>query len=181
MTKTEADEALTPLPEETIKSVADFRKYIQQMNEDMQKRREAKQRQRAKEQLCYYLDCLIFPILEVVAESFNEPLATGIARLIKEGKNPFRPKDEWNRTKDTETLLNNFLVMPQSKALLTLAKPLLRHNMEWVNQETTWILETVLKEEYPHIYTIIVNTEGGKEWFIDFITDFIKVLKKIAR
>lgn len=161
--------------QDTIKSVEDFQKMLKEQ-------RETRFKEKAKQDICFWMDNGIFPFLEGIAESFDEPLIDGIKRLIREGKNPFRPKkDGWNRTHETREALTGFLMQPQTRVLQTLAKPYIKARMEWIHKEAKWIREEILKEEYPGIYEAIMKTKGGKEWLDTLITDFVKTIKKMTR
>jgi len=160
---------------ETLKS------SVEQMREDIKKKRETKLRERAREQVCYWMDTVVVPFLEGIADSFNEPLLEGVKRLIREKKNPFRPKKDWNRTQETQFVLNSFLNSPQTKMLQILAKPFLKAKLDWVHKEASWVREEILKEEYPQLYEAIMETEGGQEWLDQLITDLMKKLRPLAR
>lgn len=154
---------------------------VEDMMKGLDKQREDRLRERAKQDVCFWMDNAIFPFLDGIAEGYNEPLLVGIQRLIKEKKNPFRPKEDWNRTRETSTVITSFLANPQTRILQILAKPYLKSKMEWINKEAEWIREAILKEEYPDVYEAIIETEGGKEWLDELITDFIKTLRKLTR
>lgn len=173
-----------PLPQLEKKRQANetLRKSVEDMREDLKKKREAKEREDARENICYWMDNAIFPYLEGLAENgYNEDLISGIKRLIREGKNPFHSKNGWNRTQETQGALQCFLDLPQTKVLQTLAKPYARANMQWIYKEAEWIRETILKEEYPDIYDAIMEVQGGKEWLDNLITDFMKLIKRLLR
>jgi len=121
---------------------------------------------------------LYFPYLEGISASFNEPLLAGINRLIKEKKNPFRPKEDWNRTQETKIALAGFFKNPQAKVLYFMAKPYIRKKVEWIHEQAQWIRDTILKTEYPEFYDVIMNTEGGKEWLDQLITDLASTIKR---
>lgn len=167
--------------EEKKKKVDDLEKSIDQLRIDIQMKREAKLRQRAKEDICFWMDNAIFPFLEGVSDSFNEPLISGIRRLIQEKKNPFRPKEDWDRTKEANTALTTFLSLPQTQVLQALVKPYLKAKSEWLQKEAAWVREDVLKEEYPDIYNAIMATEGGQEWLDQLINDFMKTLRRLIQ
>lgn len=154
---------------------------VEELQKDIQKRREARLREKAREQVCYWVDNVIFPFLQGIAESFDEPLLDGVKRLIREGKNPFRPTKHWNRTRETEVVLKSFLNQPQTKMLQVLAKPFLKAKLDWIHKEASWIREEILKEEYPQLYETIMEAKGGKEWLDQLITDLTKKLRPLAR
>lgn len=155
---------------------------VTQMQEQLKERRENAKRKRAREDICFWMDNAIFPFLEGVAGSFNEPLIDGIRRLIKEKKNPFRPrKNGWDRTRETDIALKTFLMTPQTKVLQVLAKPFIRQKLSWINKEAEWVRETILKEEYPDVYDAIMKTEGGEKWLDELITDLMKYLRRSMR
>lgn len=154
---------------------------VEEMEKEIKEKRETRFRDRAREDICFWMDNAIFPFLEGIAESFNEPLIDGIQRLIKEGKNPFRPKEDWNRTRETEHALRSFLSLPQTKVLQVLAKPYMKAKMTWIHQEAEWIREEILKEAYPYVYQAIMQTEGGKEWLDELIGDLTKTLRSYLR
>lgn len=156
-------------------------KTVEEMQKNLEKERQARLRERAKEDICFWMDNAIFPFLEGIAEGFNEPLIIGIQRLIREKKNPFRPREDWNRTRETEIALKSFLLNPRTRVLQVLVKPYIKAKMDWINKEAKWIREEVLKEEYPGFYEVIMETEGGKEWLDELITDFVKTLRKMTR
>lgn len=161
--------------ETTVSSVEELQKKIE-------RDRETRLKARAKEDICFWMDNAIFPFLEGIAESFNEPLIPGIQRLIREKKNPFRAKEDgWNRTRETEIVLRSFLVQPQTRVLQVLARPYIKARMEWIHEKAEWIREEIVKEEYPGFYTAIMETEGGKEWLDELITDFVTTLRKLSR
>ena len=163
------------------KSLETLQRSVEQMRENFEKKKEARLRARAKEDICFWMDNAVFPFLEGIAESFHEPLIDGIKRLIREKKNPFRPKKDWNRTRETQIALTGFLAQPQTKMLQILAKPFLKYKMEWIHREAEWIREEIVKEEYPDFYGAIMETEGGKEWLDDLITDLTKYIKRLLR
>jgi len=156
-------------------------KSVEELQENLEKQRQTRLRERAREDICFWMDNAIFPFLEGVAEGFNEPLIVGIKRLIREKKNPFRPKEAWNRTQETEIALKSFLLNPQTRVLQILAKPYIKARMEWINEQAEWIREEIVKEEYPSLYDVIMETEGGKEWLDELINDLIKTLRKLTR
>lgn len=156
-------------------SFEDFKKQVEQ-------KKEARLRERARQDVCFWMDNAIFPFLEGIAETFNEPLIDGIRRLIREKKNPFRRKEDgWNRTREANIVLQSFLVQPQTRVLQILAKPYLKKQMDWIHQEAEWIREQILKEEYPGIYEAIMQTEGGQQWLDELIEDFIRILRQLAK
>lgn len=167
--------------EEKRKGLQTLQTSVEQMRADIEKKREARLRERAREDICFWMDNAIFPFLEGISDGFNEPLIPGIQRLIMEGKNPFRPKEGWNRTIDTEFALTTFLTQPQNQVLGTLMKPYIKAKMEWINQQAEWIREQILKDEYPAVYKAIMETEGGKEWLDELITDLTTTLRKLTR
>lgn len=159
-----------------------LQKSVEEMRKDIKKKREAKEREEAREDICFWMDNAIFPYLEGLASNgYNEDLLSGIKRLIKEEKNPFRAKDGWNRTQETQTALNRFLALPQTRVLQILAKPYIKAKMQWIHKEAEWIREAILKEEYPDFYEAIMETEGGKQWLDNLITDFFKMIKRLLR
>jgi len=162
-------------------SLETLKKSVEKMKEDSKKRKEARKRARAKQDICFWMDNAVFPFLDGIAESFHEPLIDGVKRLIKEKKNPFRPKKGWDRTRETEIALQGFLSQPQTKMLQILAKPFLKHKMEWIHRESEWIREEILKEEYADFYETIMETKGGKQWLDDLITDLTKYIKRLVR
>jgi len=169
---------------ELIKKRKEFKAFksdVEQLREDIKKKREIRLRKKAHEQVCYWMDTVVLPFLQGIAESFNEPLLEGVKRLIREKKNPFRPKQDWNRTKETEFVLTKFLGSPQTKLLQIVAKPFLKAKLDWINKEASWVREEVLKEEYPQLYDAIMETDGGQEWLDNLLTDLTKRLRGITR
>jgi hypothetical protein len=144
-------------------------------------RREIRERQRVKQEICFSLDNYILPFIEGIADSFGEPLIPGIKRLITENKNPFRPREDWNRTQETQTAIGNFVKNPVTSRLWFIAKPILKKKIDPFLNETDWVINTILKDEYPDIYSVITETEGGVEWFKTFIQDLATTLKPIAK
>lgn len=144
-------------------------------------RREIRERQRAKQEVCFSLDNYILPFIEGIANNFNEPLILGIKRLITENKNPFRPREDWNRTQETKEALNIFITNPAVNRLWFIIKPILRKKIDPFINEIDWVINTILKEEYPDIYSVLVETEGGIKWFKTFIQDLATALKPIAK
>jgi len=167
--------------QEKRKHVGDLEKSVEDMQKEIQLKRAAKTRQRAKEDICFWMDNAIFPFLEGVAEGFNEPLLDGIRRLIRENKNPFRPRENWDRTKETNFVLSGFLSQPQTQLLQAMAKPFLKMKSEWLLKEASWIREEILKEEYPDFYGAIMSTTGGQEWLDTLITDVTKMLRRLIQ
>lgn len=154
-----------------------IKKTVTEMEEDLKQKREQKKHEKARNDICLCMDTYILPFLEGISETFNEPLTEGVKRLIKEKKNPFKPKKGWNRTKDTEYVLKRFMNSPTTKVLQVMAKPYIRYKMEWIHEEAEWIREEILKNEYPDLYDAIIETEGGKEWLDDLINSFIRTIK----
>lgn len=127
------------------------------------------------------MDNYILPFLEGVATNYNEPLILGVGRLIREKKNPFRPKLDWNRTQDTQATINTFTTNPITRALWQFTKPYLKGRIDKIFEETDWIINTVLQEEYPDVYSVIVESEGGVEWFKAFLQDLAQTLRPMAK
>lgn len=144
-------------------------------------RRELREKKRAKDEICHSLDNYILPFLEGVANSFNEPLLPGIKRLITEDKNPFRPRQDWNRTQETQTAIGNFVKHPLTSRLWFIAKPILRKKVDLFNSQIDWVINEILKDEYPDIHQVITETEGGVEWFKTFISDLATALKPLTK
>lgn len=144
-------------------------------------RREIRERQRVKQEVCFSLDNYILPFIEGIANNFNEPLILGIKRLITENKNPFRPREDWDRTQETKEALNIFITNPAVNRLWFIIKPILRKKIDPFINEIDWVINTILKEEYPDIYSVLVETEGGIRWFKTFIQDLATALKPIAK
>lgn len=144
-------------------------------------RREIRERQRVKQEVCFSLDNYILPFIEGIANNFNEPLIPGIKRLITENKNPFRPREDWDRTQETKEALNIFITNPAVSRLWFIIKPILRKKIDPFINEIDWVINTILKEEYPDIYSVLVETEGGIRWFKTFIQDLATALKPIAK
>lgn len=170
-------ERLSERIKKKMESLSLLQKNVTEMEEGLKQQREKKKRDKSRKDICLCMDTYILPFLEGVANTFNEPLTEGVKRLIKEGKNPFKPKKGWNRTKDTEYILKRFMDSPTTKILQTMAKPYIRYKMEWIHEEAEWIREQILKDEYPDLYEAIMETEGGKEWLDDLINSFISTIK----
>jgi len=162
--------------------LASLKQTVGDLEEEFKQKREDKRRERSQKKICLYMDNLIIPYLEGIAQGgFNEPLTVGIRRLIKEDKNPFRPQEGWNRTKETHNALDRFLQFPQVKMLKLIAKPFLKHELQVIHEDASWIRENVLKQEYPDIYVAVMETEGGPKWLDQLIDDFLKTIKHLVR
>ena len=155
-----------------------LKQSVTQMKETLKNRREQNKRNRSRKDICFWMDNAILPFIKGVARQFNEPLIDGIKRLILEKKNPFKPQKSWDRTRETRYVLKRFLDSPQTKVLQTLAKPFLRNKMTWIYEEADWIREELVKEEYPDLYNVVMETPGGKEWLDDLISSFIQTMKE---
>ena len=134
--------------------------------------------QKATKDIRSWMDNFVFPYLEGLSVHYNEPLLSGIRRLIREKKNPFRPSEGWDRTRDTKVLLSRFFGNPQAKILLHIARPLIKRKVEWIHEQSDWVREQIIAREYPEFYDVIMNTEGGKEWFDTMLTDIVNTLKR---
>lgn len=144
-------------------------------------RREIRERQKTSKEICHWMDNYVLPFLEGIAKNFNEPLIPGVKRLILEKKNPFRPTKDWNRTKETQIVIGTFLKNPVTATLWRIAKPLFKGRIDHILNESDWVINTVLQEEYPDFYSVIVETEGGVEWFKTFLQDLTQTLKPLAK
>ena len=155
-----------------------LKKDVGDFEAELARRKEEKRIQKATKDIRFWMDNFVFPYLEGLSTSFNEPLLTGIRRLIHEKKNPFRPSEEWDRTRETKIALTSFFGNPQAKVLLHVARPFIKRQVEWIHEQTEWIREKVIAREYPEFYATIINVEGGKEWFDTIITDLVNTLKR---
>lgn len=156
--------------------VDELQKYVEGLKTKVEDRRSKIQEQRAKEQTAFWIGKTVIPYLEGVAERYNEPLEDGVKRLINENKNPLK-----NHRSDSLTDLRNFFSMPETRILGTLVQRLVaKQSDENIRKWGEWTLENVIKEYYLDIYEAIMETEGGKEWFIEFVSDLVKMFKRIA-
>jgi len=169
---------MTSILEKKRKELTDLKNSVEDMRAEILKKREQREKERAKRDICFWMDNAVLPFLEEIAACFNEPLLDGIRRLIKEQKNPFQPKKDWNRTRETKSFLTGFINLPQNKLLLALAKPFIRYNMQWIHKEAEWIREEILKQEYPDFYMAIMETEGGQQWLDQLINGLIKTIRR---
>ena len=144
-------------------------------------RREVRERQKMTKEICLWMDNYILPFLEGVAKNYDEPLIPGVERLIRENKNPFRPRTDWDRSQETRDTIGAFITHPVTSALWRIAKPYLRGRMDKILDETDWVINTVLQEEYPDVYDAIMQTDGGVEWFKALLTDLAQTLRPIAK
>lgn len=167
-----------PSIEEQKQELDVLKQSVEELEEEIKEKREKRKRAREKNDIMVWMENVIFPFLEEIAASFNEPLIPGIQRLIKEKKNPFQPKKDWNRTHETTGYLDAFFNAPHVKALTPLMKPYVRYNMQWIYREAEWIREEILKTEYPDFYNAIMDTEGGKEWLDQLINGFMKTIRR---
>lgn len=172
------EEVTTPFLEKKKEQLSRLKQSVDEMQKDIEERREKRKREQERKDVMLWLENIIFPFLEEIAAGFNEPLVDGIKRLIREKKNPFQPTKTWNRTQETYSYLDAFFNTPQIRVLFPILKPYLKYNMQWIFKEASWIREEVLKEEYPDIYTAIMETEGGKEWMDGLIGGFLKVVRR---
>lgn len=160
-----------------------LQKSVGELEKELKERRELKKKQRSKEQISFFMNNLIIPYLEGIANGFNEPLLAGVQRLIREAKNPFRPKEDWDRTRETSLSIDRFLKSSDPRILLikNLAKPFVRAKFETINEEASWIREQILKEDYPALYAAIMEREGGQEWLDQLIEDLFRSIKRYLR
>ena len=155
-----------------------LKKDVGDLKVELKRRKEVKRVQKATKDIRFWMDNFVFPYLEGLSDSYNEPLLSGIRRLISEKKNPFRPSEGWDRTRESKTALTGLFRNPQAKVLLHVARPFIKNKIEWIQEQSDWVRETIIKKEYPEFYTTIVNIEGGKEWFNTIITDLVNTLKR---
>lgn len=151
-----------------------FFKFREKIELDDESKRVAKIKKETK----LWMDTVILPLLEGISESYGEPLLAGIKRLISEKKNPFRPKEGWDKTRQANRVLMEILKQPQTKPLQTIAKRFLKVKMNFIYEKASWLREVVFKEEYPEFYNAIMGAEGGEEWLDEFITDLTNTLKR---
>lgn len=162
--------------------LASLKQTVGDLEEEFKQKRESKKRERSQKKICLYMDNLIIPYLEGIAQGgFNEPLTVGIRRLIMENKNPFRQQEGWDRTKETYNVIDRFLQFPRVKMLKPLVKPFLKRELQDIQEDASWIRENVLKQEYPDIYMAVMETEGGPKWLDQLIDDFLKTIKHLVR
>ncbi len=150
----------------------------QQVNQLKQKIAEVAREAKIKairQQAAVWWNNFILPYLEGVAERYNEPLEDGVARLIREKKNPLR-----YRRKEAEANMHRFFSLEYTRPLLHLIRPVLRWPPEQVRQAAEIMLDQVIRIERPGLYEAIVNTEGGKQWFLTIVTEMYNMLKEMA-
>jgi len=94
--------------------VKSLREQIETLRERVAEKRKRFQEERAKQIARFWLNYALVPYLEGVAERFNEPLEDGVRRLIREGKNPFRPKKGWNRRREAQADIQKFFAYPET-------------------------------------------------------------------
>jgi hypothetical protein len=163
--------------EQKKKELDVLKQSVEDLENSIKAKREARKRERERKDIMVWMENVIFPFLEEIARGFNEPLIPGIKRLIKEGKNPFQPKQDWTRTRETTSYLDAFFTTPHVKALIPLMRPYIKYNMQWIYREAKWIREEILKTEYPDFYEAIMKTEGGNEWLDELINGFMKTIR----
>lgn len=154
---------------------------VGQLEKELAEKRQKKIRERARRDLCFWMDNAILPFLQGVASSYDEPLLDGVKRLIHEGKNPFRPTQDWDRTNEVNYFLTGFFKLPQTKLLQVMAKPIVRAKTSFIAQEIPWIRDEILRESYPDLYEAVMTTEGGREWLDDLLLDLTNTLKTFLR
>ena len=155
-----------------------LKKDVGELRAEIKRRKEVKRVQKATKDIRFWMDNFVFPYLEGISDSYNEPLLSGIRRLIREKKNPFRPKNGWDRTRESRTALTGLFRNPQAKVLLHIARPFIKNKIEWIQEQSDWVRETIIKKEYPEFYQAIMSIDGGKEWFNTIITDLVNTLKR---
>ena len=131
-----------------------------------------------KQEITMYLDYLIIPYLEGVAERFSEPLEDGIKRLIH--KKSYRFPTRYRRN-EAETDLHRFFSTPQGKVLFSIAGPAIRWKAQELAAGADLILDEVLIEDYPSIYEAVAETEGGREWFHNMLNDMVHMIRRLVR
>jgi len=171
-------EVTTPFLEKKREQLNRLKMSVEELQKDIKKKREKRKREQERKDVIIWLDNIIFPFIEEIARSYNEPLIDGIKRLIKEKKNPFQPRKDWNRTIDAQTYLEAFFNEPRIRLILPLVKPFVRYNMDWIFKESKWIREDIIKTEYPDIYQAVMQTEGGEEWLDGLIGGFMKTVRR---
>ena len=158
--------------------VESLKQEVAELHKKATERRRQFEEKRAKEQAAFWLGKTVIPYLEGVAERFGEPLEDGVRRLIREQKNPFRVKGEWNRRAEAKANMQRFFSTPQTCVLLTMAGRFLsKYNPETIRERAEWVLDNVMKEYYPFLYDAVVTESGGKEWFISLVEDLVKTVK----
>jgi len=154
---------------------------VDRLEKELEEKRQKKIRDKARHDLCFWMDNAILPFLQGVAISYNEPLLAGVKRLIREKKNPFKPRNDWDRTKEVNYFLTGFLNQPQTKLLGVMARPILRLKTSFILQEIPWIREQILRESYPDLYEAVMETEGGQEWLDSLLLDLTNTLRNYLR
>ena len=162
--------------------VESLKQEVVELQKKATKRRRQFEEKRAKEQAAFWLGKTVIPYLEGVAERFGEPLEDGVRRLIREQKNPFRVKGEWDRRAEAKADMQRFFSMPQTRVLLTMAGRFLsKYNPETMREKAEWVFDNVMKEHYPFLYDAVAAEPRGKEWFINLVEDLAKTVRLTSR
>ena len=123
----------------------------------------------ARMQSRLFLEKLFAPYIDGVCKVWGVPPERGLRLLIEENTT------FGTIAKNNPEALSEFLSQPEMKVLLAIASPLKDVSEDWV-QEKLDILFEVMVEIRPELANIIVETDGGKEWFYDSLTGLKDVL-----
>lgn len=123
----------------------------------------------ARMQARLFLEKIFEPYMTGVCKAWGVSPEEGLRLLIEE-KTTFD-----SIAKNNPAALAELLNQPEIQLIVDIASPLRDVSEAWV-QEKTEILFDVMVDIRPELARVIVETEGGKEWFYQSLTGLRNVL-----
>lgn len=116
-----------------------------------------------------FLEKIFAPYMDGVCKVWGVSPAEGLRLLIEE-KTTFG-----SIAKNNPEALKELLDQPEIQVIVAIASPLKDVSEEWI-EEKTGVLFDVMVDIRPELARIIVDTEGGKEWFSNSLTGLKDIL-----
>jgi hypothetical protein len=124
----------------------------------------------------FYLDHIVFPVLDSIAKDHGVRTEEQIALMI-------RNKDTLGNHLDDPRLvekLNDIMKNPGVRFLLGRFKGYLEYSRQQVFSSLPWWMERI-EETRPSFHRVLMEEPGGSEWFGDTLYGVIELFRKYVK
>ncbi len=118
----------------------------------------------------FYLNSVVFPLIEVIAKKERVTLAEQVSRMIARGETigSYASRPEFRRKLD-ETLGN-----PAACFLLGKVRPHLNRPEQEIRDSVPWWIERI-GETQPDVCSVIRDNPGGERWLGDVFIETLRI------